>query len=131
MKWLTVGFMLGVVMSCTAFAAEEGGVLPATMEKYQRARAQVEALPATAAAKYAPEAIQAAKASMAAAQDGLKAGSDMQTRQAVEKALLQVTLATVLAEERAAAEKTAVVRKELASLEQRLAAILTGKGGKQ
>lgn len=131
MRWLTAGVLLSVVMTCAAFAAEEGGVLPATMEKYQRARAQVEALPGSAAAKYAPEAVQAASASIAAAQEGLKAGSDNQTREAVEKALLQVTLATVLTEERAAAEKTAAVRKELANLEQRLAAILTGKGDKQ
>jgi len=131
MRWLTAGVVLSVVMACAAFAADEGGVLPATMEKYQRARAQVELLPGSAAAKYAPETVQAAKASIAAAQEGLKAGNDSQTREAVEKAVLQVTLANVLADERAAAEKTTAVRKELASLEQRLAAILTGKGDKQ
>lgn len=113
------------------FAAEDaGGVLPATMEKYQKARERVEALPGTAAAKYAPEAIEAANKSISAAQEGLKLGSDKATRESLEMALLQVTLAGTLADERAAAEKTAAAKAELESLEQRLAAILAGKGDK-
>ncbi|MBI2353587.1 MAG: DUF4398 domain-containing protein [Deltaproteobacteria bacterium] len=120
-----------LVCSQAAVAAEEaGGVQPATMEKYQKARERVEALPGTPAAKYAPEAIEAASKSIAAAQEGLKAGSDKATRESVEMAILQVTLAGALAEERAAAGKSAGAKAELDRLEQRLAAILAGKGDK-
>lgn len=120
-----------LMCSQSVVAAEEaGGVQPATMEKYQKARERVEALPGTPAAKYAPEAIEAANKSIAAAQEGLKAGSDKATRESVEMATLQVILAGALAEERAAAEKSAAAKTGLERLEQRLAAILAGKGDK-
>ncbi|HEY4744113.1 MAG TPA: hypothetical protein VIH45_05595, partial [Desulfuromonadaceae bacterium] len=109
-------------------ADEAGGVQPATMEKYQKARERVEALPGTAAATHAPEVVKDAGKSIAAAQEGLKAGNDRATRESAEMALLQVTLAGVRADERMAAEKTAAVKAGLDTLEQRLAAILAGKG---
>jgi len=111
-------------------ADEQGGVQPATMEKYQKVRERVEALPGTLAAKYAPEMIRDANKSLAAAQDGLKAGNDNATRESAEMAMLQITLAGVLTEERITAAKTALTKDAMEKLEQRLAAILAGKGDK-
>ncbi len=128
MKRLCFGIMIGLAFCCTVYAADDGGVQPATMEKYQKVRVQVEALSTAPAVKLAPEAVKDAQKSIAEAQEGLKNGNDKATREAVEKSLLQVTLAGVLAEERAAAEKTAAALKELTALERRLAAILAGKG---
>lgn len=119
-----------VMLSFPAHADDTGGVQPATMEKYQKVKQQVEALAGTPAASLAPEVATEAARSVAAAQEGLKAGNDRVTHEAVETALLQVTLARVLADERLSAGKTSVVRAELEKLEQRLAAILAGKGDK-
>jgi hypothetical protein len=113
----------------SAYAADEnGGVQPATMEKYKKVREQVEALPNTTAAKYAPEIIKDANKSLTAAQNGLKAGNDKATRESAEMSMLQVTLAGVLADERATAAKTNAAKEALEKLEQRLSAILAGKG---
>ena len=112
------------------FAAEESaGVLPATMEKYKTAKEKVESLAGTAIAKLAPEVVEEAGKSIAAAQEGLKSGSDKATSESIEKALLLITYANVLAAERGAEEKTAAARTELEKLERRLADILAGKGG--
>ena len=119
---LTAGF---------AFAADEaGGVKPETTALYQKARDQVDKLSGTPAAKYAPEVIEQAATNLKTAQNGLKLGDDRTTRQASELATAQVKLALTLTDERIAAEKTAVAQKELTQLEQRLEAILTGKGEK-
>lgn len=110
-----------------AFSSSDG-VTPSTMEKYQKAKQQVEALATSSAVKFAPEVIKLAGESVSAAQNGLKAGSDKETREAAEMALLQVKFAGALSEERAATEKTAMATKELAAFEQRLLNILSGKG---
>lgn len=127
---LLVPLILAVCVQTGVAADDAGGVQPSTMEKYQKARERVEALPKAPAAKYAPEVIEDANKSLAAAQEGLKTGNDKSTRESTEMALLQVTLAGVLADERAAAEKTAAAKAALEKLEQRLAAILAGKGDK-
>lgn len=106
------------------------GVKPETTTLYRAAREQVDKLGTTVAAKYAPEVIEQAKASIAQAQKGLEAGNDTTTRMATERATLQTKLAQSVTEERIAAEKTEDVKKELTSLDQRLTKILTGKGEK-
>ncbi|QOX79652.1 DUF4398 domain-containing protein [Trichlorobacter lovleyi] len=119
---LTAGF---------AFAADEaGGVKPETTALYQKARDQVAKLSGTPAAKYAPEVIEQAAANLETAQNGLKQGDDRATRQASELATTQVKLALALTDERIALEKSTASQKELTQLEQRLAAILDGKGEK-
>lgn len=119
---LTAGF---------AFAADEaGGVKPETTALYQKARDQVAKLSGTPAAKYAPEVIEQAAANLETAQNGLKQGDDRATRQASELATTQVKLALALTDERIALEKATASQKELTQLEQRLAAILDGKGEK-
>ena len=134
MRKLLPVFLVSVLLAVSAsgsFAADESaGVQPATMEKYQKVRERVEALPASPAAKYAQEVVKEANKSLASAQDGLKAGNDKATREFAEMAMLQVTLAGVFADERATAEKTAAAKDALEKLEQRLAAILAGKGDK-
>jgi hypothetical protein len=130
MRKIAIYLLLGLVFSCTAFAVEGGGVLPATMEKYQKTKEKVEAMAGTTVAKYAPEAIEAAEKSIVAAQEGLKSGNEMVTAQQVEMTLLQLTLAVALADERAAAEKTAAAAAKLQKTEQLLADILAGKGDK-
>jgi hypothetical protein len=127
---LLVPLILAVCVQTGVAADEAGGVQPATMEKYQKARDRVEALPKTPAATYAAEVIKDANKSLSAAQEGLKAGNDKATRESTEMAMLQATLAGVLADERAAAEKTAAAKAALEKLEQRLATILAGKGDK-
>lgn len=127
---LCVITILSVSTVSMAFAADEtSGVLPGTMEKYKIAREKVEVLAGTATAQRAPEVVAEAGKSIAAAQDGLKAGNDKLTQEFVEKALLQINLANALAVERSAEEKTAAARVELEKLERRLTDILAGKGG--
>ncbi len=104
------------------------GVTPATMENYKKVKELVEKLPQIKAAKYAKEVIESANQSIAKAQEGLKLGDENITKQAIELAGIQVTLANVLSDERESAEKTEAVRKELLREEARLANILEGKG---
>ncbi|MDD2499621.1 MAG: hypothetical protein PHN92_02250 [Geobacter sp.] len=119
---LTTGF---------AFAADEaGGVKPETTALYQKARDLVGKLNNTPVTKYAPEVVEQAAANIEAAQNGLQQGNDRATRQASELATTQVKLAQALTDERIAAEKTTAANKELTQLEQRLEAILAGKGEK-
>ena len=105
-----------------------GGVTPATMEKYRQIKDEVEKLPQTKANRYAKDMIEAAKKSVVRAQEGLKAGDEKMTKEAVEMAQVQIALTEVLSEERESAEKTAATKAELEKLEQRLASILAGKG---
>ncbi|MEI7815769.1 MAG: hypothetical protein WCI45_01135 [Desulfuromonadales bacterium] len=130
----TSGALLVTALLClcstTVFAVDDAaGVLPTTMEKYKTTKEKVEALTGTAVAKRAPEVVSDAGKSIAAAQEGLKSGSDSITHEAVEKALLQITFAHVLAAERGAEELTAVAKAELEKQERRLSDILAGKGG--
>jgi DNA repair ATPase RecN len=105
-----------------------GGVTPATMEKYRQTKDEVEKLPQTKANRYAKDMIEAAKKSVVRAQEGLKAGDEKMTKEAVEMAQAQIALTEVLSEERESAEKTTATKAELEKLEQRLASILAGKG---
>ena len=112
-------------------ADESGAVQPATTEKYQKVRNQVEALESMPAGKRAPEVLKQAIQSIAAAQEGLKSGNETATREYTEMAALQVILAGALADERDAATATENSRKLLTAHENRLANILSGKGDKQ
>jgi hypothetical protein len=57
--------LTALLLAGVGFGADDAGVQPATMEKYQRIKGQVEKLVATKAQKYAPEVIgQARKASV-------------------------------------------------------------------
>jgi len=122
--------LMALLLAGVAFGADDAGVQPATMEKYQRIKGQVEKLVATKAQKYAPEVIGQAQKSISSAQEGLKAGSDKVTREYTEMAALQVTLAAVKADEREAAEKAEAARQKLDGLNKRLNQILSGKGDK-
>lgn len=120
-----------LVLAVSAFAANEtAGVKPDTAALYQKARDQVSNLTNSSAVKYAPETVKQAEADVAAAQSGLEQGNDRATRQSAELAIIQVKLALALADERIAAEKTVAAQQELTRLEQRLTAILSGKGEK-
>jgi hypothetical protein len=119
-----------VFVSIVSAADESGAVQPATTEKYQKVRNQVEALVNLPAGKRAPEVVEQAGKSIATAQEGLKSGSDKMTREYTEMAALQVILATALAEERDAATATENARKLLTAHENRLTNILAGKGDK-
>jgi len=133
MNSIRIGMML-VLATCVSgpgWAAEEaGGVKPETTALYQKARDQVSKLSSTPAGTYAPEIIKQATEQIEAAQNGLKTGNDQLTRQAAELATTQAKLALAATDERIAAEKTAAAAKELKQLEERLAAILAGKGEK-
>lgn len=124
-KIVTLLFFL-LFSPLTIVAAE--GVTPATMEKYRQTKDEVEKLPQTKANRYAKDMIEAAKKSVVRAQEGLKAGDEKMTKEAVEMAQVQIALTEVLSEERESAEKTAATKAELEKLEQRLASILAGKG---
>jgi hypothetical protein len=124
--------MLLCFFASIAYAADESGaVQPATTEKYQKVRNQVEALENQPAGKRAPEVLKQAVQSIAAAQEGLKSGNDKTTREYTEMAALQVILAGALADERDAVAATESARKLLAAHENRLSNILSGKGDKQ
>jgi len=107
---------------------EPTGVKPETASLYRNAREQVEKLSVTPAAKYTPEIIKQARESIVQAQHGLEIGNDRVTRESAERATLQAKLALAASDERIAAEKAAAAKQELATLEQRLNAILAGKG---
>lgn len=128
--WRQIVSAIALVLApAAALAADEAtAVKPETTALYRTAREQVDRLGTTPAAKYAPEAIERAKQSLAAAQSGLEAGNDQATRAGAERAVLQSKLALALADERIAAEKTVATRNELDRLTQRLNAILAGKG---
>lgn len=111
-------------------AEPAAGVKPETTALYQKARDQVSRLTGTASAKQAPEIVDQATAQVELAQTGLKDGDDRKTREASELALVQVRLAQAVTAERQAAAKSEATAKELAALEQKLAAILAGKGEK-
>lgn len=130
-KKLSIVFItLFLGFSATAFAVDEAtGVLPATMEKYKIVKEKVEALSGTVAAKRAPEVVEDAVKSIAAAQEGLKSGNDRVTRESLEKALLQINLANALTAERSSEDITVAAKAELEKQEQRLVSILAGKGG--
>lgn len=127
-KPLVLAALLAFAPAAAWAADETGGVKPDTTALYRDAREQVEKLATTPAAKYAPEAIEQAKQSLAAAQAGLEAGSEKTTRDGSERAALQAKLALALTDERIAEEKSTAAQKELAGLEQRLSTILAGKG---
>jgi exonuclease VII large subunit len=122
--------MLSLVATLSWAANETSGVKAETTALYQKYRDQVAQLASTPAAKYAPEIIEQAKAQIDSAQNGLKQGNDRATREAAELAGIQVKLALATTDERIAIEKTKSNQNELAQLEQRLAAILAGKGEK-
>lgn len=127
-KTLMAAMLLALVPVAVWSADETAGVKPETTSLYRTAREQVDKLNTTAAAKYAPEIIKQARESIAQAQQGLEAGNDRRTRELAERAILQAKLALAASDERIAAEKTAAAKQELAILEQRLSAILAGKG---
>jgi hypothetical protein len=127
-KPLALAALLALAPAAAWTAEEIGGVKPETTALYREAREQVDKLATTPAAKYAPEAIEQAKQSIAIAQKGLEAGNEMTTRDGSERAALQAKLALALADEGIAAEKAAAAQKELAGLEQRLSTIMAGKG---
>lgn len=129
-KVLCVMLFQCVCASLVCAADESGSVQPSTTEKYQKVRKQVEELQNSPAGKRAPEVAGQARQSIAKAQEGLKGGNDKTTREYTEMAGLQVVLAGALAEERDAAVTTENARKLLASHENRLEAILSGKGDK-
>lgn len=130
-KILFVMVLLCICFSIVYAADESGAVQPATTEKYQKVRNQVETLESLPAGKRAPEVLKKARQSIATAQEGLKSGDDKMTREYTEMAALQVILATALAEERDAAAASENARKLLVAHENRLANILSGKGDKQ
>jgi hypothetical protein len=116
--------------SIVCAADESGTVQPATTEKYQKVRKQVDDLSGQPAGKRAPEVVEQARQSIAKAQEGLKTGNDKMIREYSEMAALQVVLAGVLTEERDATAETDSARKLLVSHESRLATILSGTGDK-
>ena len=122
--------MLSLVATLSWAANETSGVKAETTALYQKYRDQVAQLASTPAAKYAPEIIEQAKVQIDSAQNGLKQGNDRATREAAELAGIQVKLALATTDERIAIEKTKSNQNELMQLEQRLAAILAGKGEK-
>ncbi len=127
MKSKIVTLLFFLLFSPLIIVAAEG-VTPATMEKYRQIKDEVEKLPQTKANRYAKDMIETAKKSVVRAQEGLKAGDEKMTKEAVEMAQVQIALTEVLSEERESAEKTAATKAELEKLEQRLASILAGKG---
>ena len=129
MSMLLVTAFVCLSAGAVSAAEEATGVLPATMEKYKMARIKVEALAGTVVAQRAPEIVEEAGKSITAAQEGMKSGSDKLTYESVEKALLLINYAQVIAVERGAEEKTAAAKAELEKLEQRLVDVLAGKEG--
>ena len=126
-------FTMSLLFVCTGIvsAADESGTIqPATTEKYQKVRKQVDELENLPAGKRAPEVVEQAKKSIATAQEGLKSGNDRMTREYSEMAALQVILAAALTEERDASASAENSRKQLTLYENRLAIILSGKGDK-
>ncbi len=111
------------------FAAEE--IDPPTMEKYRQVKTALDQMIKGKAGIYARDVVESAQRTLAKAQEGIDAKKEKATRAAVEMANLQLELAKARAEDREAAEKTAVTRAKVDKLEQRLGNILAGKGGEK
>lgn len=130
LKVLFAMSLLSVCAGIVSAADESGTIQPATTEKYQKVRKQVDELANLPAGKRAPEVVEQAKKSITTAQEGLKNGNDRMTREYSEMAALQVILAVALTEERDASASAENSRKQLTLYENRLAIILSGKGDK-
>jgi len=119
-------FILLFASASSLFAAEE--ISPATREKYRQMKATLEQMQKAKAGVYAREVLDGAQRTLARAQEGMDAKKERSSRQALDMVSLQLEQAKATAEEREAAEKTAVTRSKFDKLEQKLANILAGKG---
>jgi transcription termination factor NusB len=116
-----------LLFSASTLPAAEG-ISPFTMEKYRQVKASLEQMTKAKAGIYARDILDGVQRNLARAQEGIDAKSEKTASQALNMALLQIEQAKAKAEEKEAAEKTAVMRAKVDKLEQRLANILAGKG---
>lgn len=120
-----LGFLLLILVSPLR-AAEN--ISPATMENYRQAKVNLEQMFKAKVGIYAKDILEGARRNLAKAQEGIAAKNEKTARQALELTVLQMEQAQTKAQEREAAEKTAVTRAKVDKLEQKLNGILTGKG---
>jgi hypothetical protein len=128
MKFKAAVFVMFLILSYLSAASAGSSVSQATVEQYRQVKEKISALSQTKTGKYAKDKIEAAKKSVLKAQQELEAKNEKGTKEAIEMALAQITAAEAVAEEREAAERTAVTRAELVGLEQKLADMFVGKG---
>ncbi|MDQ5986193.1 MAG: hypothetical protein CSYNP_01912 [Syntrophus sp. SKADARSKE-3] len=126
-KLIGVAFILTIFFS-TNFAMAAGDIAPATMEKYRQIKSTLSQIAKAKEGIYAREIVESAQRTLARAQEEIDAKRDKSTREALNMAELQIEQAKAKVEEREAAERTAVTRSRVDKLEQRLSAILSGKG---
>ena len=120
-----LGFLMLIFVS-PLWAADV--ITPATMESYRKAKTDMEQLFQTKAGTYAKDILEGARRSLTKAQEGIEAKNEKASRQALEMAMAQLEQAQAKAEEREAAEKTAVTRAKVEKLDKELNSLLTGKG---
>jgi hypothetical protein len=116
-----------VVFSATQLPAADN-INPATMEKYRQVKAALEQMFKAKEGIYARDVLEGAQRNLAKAQEGIETRKEKTASQTLDMVSLQIEQAKAKAEEKEAAEKTAVTRAKVDKLEQRLANILTGKG---
>jgi hypothetical protein len=126
-KYAMLSILLFLFFSASSLPAADG-INPATMEKYRQVKTTLEQMFKGKAGIYARDILDGVQRTLARAQEGLDTKTEKATSQALDMALLQIEQAKVRAEEREAAEKTAVTRAKVDKLEQKLANILAGKG---
>jgi len=127
MKLKTTGIVLILLFFASPLLAA-GDVNPATKEKFRQVKVTLEQLFKAKEGIYAKDILDGAQRSLSKAQTGLETKKEKAVNQALEMTMLQIEQARTTAEEREAAEKTAVTRAKVDKLEQRLANLLAGKG---
>ncbi len=98
------------------------------MDKYRQVKTSLEQVYQTKANVYAKDVLEEVNQTLSQALESINIKDAKAAGEALEKAMLQLELATVKTEEREAAEKTALTRAKADNLSQRLDDILSGKG---
>lgn len=125
--------LMGVALILTLFFSTNlsmaaGDIAPATMDKYRQIKSTLSQIAKAKEGIYARDIVESAQRTLARAQEEIDAKREKSTREALNMAELQIAQAKAKVEEREAAERTAVTRSRVDKLEQRLSAILSGKG---
>ncbi len=98
------------------------------MDKYRQVKTSLEQAYQTKANVYAKDVLEEVNQTLSKALESINIKDEKAAGESLEKAMLQLELATVKTEERETAEKTAITRAKADNLNQRLDDILSGKG---
>lgn len=117
----------GIILLATVVSAAAAQPTTATAERLKNARQLIASAQKGKPGNYAKDVVERSKDTLIRGQLAAEAGNNLLAGQSIDSAELLVKLAYAKAEEREAAEKTATLRAELKSLENRIDGFLRGK----